>query len=346
MNPAEPRFRMPAEWHTHERTLVAWPVRETMCEPDRYAPVCQAYADLVGALARFEPVTVLVNPGEKSLLEDRFHGLPVTVTQVPHDDSWIRDSGPTIVLDEAGNRSGVDWRFNAWGEKYPAWERDDRVAAAVLKSLGLPRRHAPLIMEGGSFHVDGQGTLLTTEECLLHPKRNPSLSREQIEEQLRAHLGIQKVIWLKYGLDGDETDGHVDNVACFAGPGTILIQTCTDPTDPNYARTQENLAVLHGETDAAGRPLRVVPIPQPPARMHGGQRLTLSYINFCLVNGGLLLPLFGGDAHEQDRSAEVLFRRIFPDRTLVLLEGTNLVREGGNLHCATQQIPMGGKRCP
>ena len=346
MVPSEFNFAMPPEWDKHERTFISWPVRESMVCPEDYGSVCEGYAGIVKAVSEFEPVTLIVNPGEAERVRPLFAGHAVTLLEVGHNDSWLRDNGPTFVRDPSGKLGGVNWQFNAWGGKYAPWDLDDAVAPAILEACGIQRFDAPLVMEGGSFHVDGEGTLITTEECLLNPNRNPHLSRGQIEAYLKQYLNVEKIIWLKRGLSGDETDGHVDNVACFAAPGKILMQVCDDPEDENYSITHENMAILQESTDAKGRPLEVIPVPQPPAVKIGDRRLTLSYINFYFVNGGIILPVFGGAAAETDRRAEQVLRAVFPERRIRTVDGMAVVKEGGNVHCITQQMPVSSKRRP
>jgi len=343
MNPRDLSYQMPPEWAEHSRTIVSWPVQASMVYPDEYEETCGAYADMVRAIAEFEPVTVLVNPEDMDAVSGLFGGNGrIECLAVEHNDSWVRDNGPTFITSvEDGSLAGVNWKFNAWGGKYAPWDLDDAVAVKVLEHYGVKRFDAPLVMEGGSFHVDGEGTLITTEECLLNPNRNPELSREEIEAYLQKYLNVNKVIWLRRGLDGDETDGHVDNIACFAAPGKVILQVCGDPEDANYAITQENLKILREAVDAKGRQLEVIPIAQPPYREHNGHRLTLSYINFYFVNGGIILPVFGADAEETDRLAEEKLREVFPERAVRRVDGMGIIREGGNVHCATQQIPKG-----
>jgi agmatine deiminase len=331
---------MPAEWEKHQRTFLEWPVRESLIWKENYSEVCEGYAETARAIAGFEPVTVIVNPGSEQEAES-LCGDFARLVMIPHNDAWIRDNGPTFVWDNEKRLSGISWNFNAWGEKYTPYNLDDAVARRLLAHFHVPCLQAGIVLEGGSIHVDGQGTLLTTEQCLLNPNRNPQLSREQIEEVLKQHLNISKIIWLKRGLFGDETDGHVDNVACFAKPGVVLLQSCHDPEDPNFGITRENLDSLHGASDAMGRSLEVVEIPQPPARLYNGVRLTLSYLNFYFVNGGIVLPVFGGDAAATDRRAKEILRKIFPDRTVAAVDGMKLIKEGGNVHCITQQMPEG-----
>lgn len=333
-------YRMPAEWERHAHTFLSWPVRAAMVSPGNYEAVTGAYAAAARAAAAFEPVCVLTNPGEEDAVRARCGGA-VSLLAVPHDDAWLRDNGPAFVRNGAGALAGISWRFNAWGEKYHPFAQDDALAMRLLGLLGVPCREQNIVLEGGSVHTDGEGTLLTTAQCLLHPNRNPHLQKEQIESALCAALGVSRVIWLPYGVFGDETDGHVDNVACFAAPGVVLLQTCRDAADPNFAASQANRAALAAARDARGRPLHIIEIEQPPARFENGARLALSYLNFYLVNGGLLLPVFGGEAARTDRAAAETLRAAFPGRRVVTLDGMPLIREGGNIHCITQQMPAG-----
>jgi len=345
MLPVDANFQMPAEWARHLRTFVAWPVRSSMCHPDHFENIQDGYSEIVQAIREFEPVTVIVNPGEtdriRRLIPVAASTHPVDFLELPHNDSWIRDSGPTILRSPDGHLAGINWQFNAWGGKYSPWDLDDALAPAILDHYGVRRFDAPLVMEGGSFHTDGEGTLLTTEECLLHPNRNPALTREQIERYLRQYLGVAKVIWLKRGLAGDETDGHVDNIACFAAPGKVLIQVCDDPADDNAEITRNNLAILARATDAMGRRLEIVPIRQPPRQDEDGQRLTLSYLNFYFVNDGIILPVFGGATGETDEKACATLAGLYPGRRIRRINGLGIISEGGNVHCATQQMTEG-----
>lgn len=337
MNPTDFYYKMPPEWAPHERTFISWPVQDSMCYPDQHESVCQGYAEIIRAIAEFEPVTVIVNPGEQEQVM-RIVGRPgIAYEPIAHNDAWIRDNGPTFLVDPAGQLAGVNWKFNAWGGKYSPWDLDDKVAPQILESVKATRFDAPLVMEGGSLHTDGEGTLITTEECLLNPNRNPGLGRGDIEEYLRQYTGVEKIIWLKRGLSGDETDGHVDNIACFAAPGKVILQVCDDPKDENYAITQENLRILEEATDAQGRKLEVVTIQQPPRADYEDSRLTLSYLNFYFVNGGIILPVF--DAQETDAAVEQTLTRLFPDRKVKTVNGLAVIREGGNVHCLTQQMP-------
>lgn len=352
MYPGQLNYTMPAEWAAHERTFISWPVQDSMVYPDRYEEVCAGYAEFIEAIAEFEPITVLVNSGDLERVQGRFAqadtGRPaagsnerISFLPIEHNDAWLRDNGPTFVVNSQGELGGVNWGFNAWGGKYSPWELDDAVAPQMLKALNVKQFDAPLVLEGGSIHTDGEGTLLTTEECLLNPNRNPQMSREEIEAAVKNFVNVEQIIWLKRGLSGDETDGHIDNVACFAAPGKILLQVCDDPNDENYAITRENLAILGQAVDAQGRKLEIIPIPQPPQAFYEGTRLTLSYLNFYFVNGGIILPVFGGEAAETDRQAAKILGELYPERRIRTVNGMAIIREGGNVHCTTQQMPAG-----
>ena len=343
MYPTNLNYKMPAEWVKHTRTYISWPVQSSMCHPEDFDEVCRGYTEIIQAIAEFEPVTVVGNQVDSEKFDRLFQNDRIEFLFIEHNDAWLRDNGPTFLIQDTGEVAGVNWRFNAWGGKYVPWDLDDQVASRILDSVGLKRFDAPLVMEGGSLHVDGEGTLLTTEQCLLNPNRNPELTREQIEAELKKFLNIQKVVWLKSGLDGDETDGHVDNISCFAAPGKVLIQVCDDPEDANYAITQENLVILGRETDALGRKFEIIPIHQPPKLLDKNTRLTLSYLNFYFVNGGIILPVFGGEAGETDQLAEQVLSELFPERRIRTVNGMAIIREGGNVHCTTQQMPAGKK---
>lgn len=339
IRPAEDGFHMPAEWAPHTRCWMEWPCRaETW--GDRIEAAREAYAEVARAIAQFEPVTMITKPknvAEVSILLGS--ATRINTLSLPHDDSWMRDNGPTFVVDGRGQVAGVDWKWNAWGNKYPDHDRDATVAEAVLQHLGMRRYAAPFVLEGGAIHTDGEGTLLTTESVLLNPNRNGAVTHAEMEELLAAHLGIRKVVWLGQGLQDDDTDGHVDNLACFARPGVVLALTTSDSADGNYEVMQDNLARLRAATDAQGRTLEVVEIEQPRSQLHAdGRRLPLSYINFYLANGGLVMPVF---EDPQDDRAFDLLSRAFPDREVVQVPAVDIVHGGGGIHCITQQQPAG-----
>lgn len=353
--PAADGFRMPAEFEPHSGCWMAWPERPDNWR-DRARPAQEAFAAVAEAIAVTEPVTMVASGAQlercRSLLPPA-----VRVLEAATDDAWLRDTGPTFVVD-GGGRRGVDWRFNAWGGHagglYPSWERDDRLAATVLEVEGADRYRAPLVLEGGSIHVDGEGTVLTTEECLLNRNRNPELSRDQVERALCDYLGAEKVVWLGRGVFEDETDGHVDNLACFARPGVVLLSWSEDEDDPQHAISRDALARLEAATDARGRSFEVVPLPSPGALAataaeaagvqpspgtrprRAGDRLAASYVNFYLANSRLILPLL--DRRHDDEAAEIL-EGCFGDREVVGVPAREILLGGGNVHCITQQVP-------
>jgi agmatine deiminase len=354
--PAADGYRMPAEFEPHSGCWMAWPER-----PDNWRlgaqPAQRAFAAVAEAIAASEPLTMAASAAQ---LERCRAQLPasVRVVEIATDDAWIRDTGPSFVVDDGGGRRGVDWRFNAWGGLegglYSSWERDDRVAAAVLEIEAADRYRAPIVLEGGAIHVDGEGTVMTTEECLLNPNRNPGLSRAQIEAALHDYLGTEKAIWLGRGVHGDETDGHVDNLACFARPGVVLLSWAEDESDPQGAISREALERLEAATDARGRSLEIVRLPSPgPLAMsaeeasgvepaagtqprRAGDRLAASYANFYLGSGRIVLPLL--DRRFDAEAAEIL-RGCFPGREVVGVPAREILLGGGNIHCITQQVP-------
>jgi len=353
-------FRMPGEFEPHSGCWMIWPERSDNWRLGA-KPAQLAFAAVAAAIARFEPVTVGVSTGQ--FINARAH-LPAAVrlVELTTNDAWVRDTGPTIVVNERGQRRGVDWIFNAWGGLngglYFPWDQDDLVARKVLEIEGLDRYRAPLIMEGGAIHVDGEGTCLTTEECLLNTNRNPALEREQIEQHLRTYLGVQTVIWLGRGVFNDETDGHVDNLCCFARPGEVCLTWTDDRRDPQFARSRDALERLLDARDSRGRQLKVHKIMQPgPLKMtaeeaagidrvattherKAGLRLAGSYVNFYIANRGVVVPLLD---KKRDKSALKALQRIFPEREVIGVPAREILLGGGNIHCITQQIPRGAR---
>ena len=328
---------MPAEWEPHQRTFIAWPCRASLWgSAAALERARHAYAEVARAIAKFEPVTMLANP-EHMRAAWALCGDAVTISAHEMDDSWIRDTGPSFVRDGQGGLAGVQWRFNGWGGKYLPHDRDARIATEILNDLGLACHAPPLVAEGGALHADGAGTLLTTEQCLLNPNRNPGMQCGEVEAILKSMLGASRVIWLGQGLSGDETDGHVDNVACFAAPGRIILQGCADPADANFSIAADNRARLMAARDARGLPLEIVELPAPRMRIGSdGRSLTLSYVNFYLVNGGLIMPAFDDPA---DAPARQILAGLFPGRKIVQLDALDIVAGGGGIHCITQQMP-------
>jgi agmatine deiminase len=359
--PTADGFRMPGEFAPHEGCWMAWPERPDNWRLDA-GPAQEAFAAAAEAIAVSEPVTMAASAAQLERCRAALSAA-IRVVEIATDDAWIRDTGPSFVVDGHGGRRGVDWVFNAWGGLdgglYSPWERDDRVAAQVLEIEGADRYRAPLVLEGGSIHVDGEGTALTTEECLLNRNRNPGLSKEQIERALLDYLGAEKVIWLGQGVFNDETDGHVDNLACFARPGVVLLSWSGDKSDPQHAISADALRRLEMATDARGRSLEVVRLSSPgpllssaeeaagvePAAgtqpRRGGDRLAASYANFYIANSRVVMPLL--DQRHDDEAAAVL-RDCFPGREVIGIPAREILLGGGNVHCITQQVPTASAR--
>lgn len=332
------RFVMPAEWAPHEATWLSWPHnRETW--PDELEQAQAALAAGVEALAEGEAVHI--NTTEPAPLERRFPALigrrRVVLHPIPTNDAWCRDHGAIVVRDGNGDRVALDFRFNAWGGKYPPWDLDDAVAPAMAATLGLPCVSVDMVLEGGAIDVNGEGTLLTTEQCLLNPNRNPTMGRGDIEAMLARYLGARRVVWLGEGIVGDDTDGHVDDITRFVAPATVVTVVARDPADENYAPLQDNLARLARVRLPDGRPLEVLQLPMPPALRKDGKRLPASYANFYIGNRVVLVPTFG--AAEEDEAAVALLARSFPGRRMVPIDARALVVGLGTFHCLTQQIP-------
>ncbi len=349
-------FSMPAEFSPHEACWMLWPQR-----PDtwRYGakPAQQAFVAVATAIAESETVYVGVNDEQ---YENARNQLPpqVRVVELSSNDAWMRDVGPTFLTHPDGRLAVVDWQFNAWGGLdgglYFPWDKDRRIRTKIAEMLGIPRFTVPVVLEGGAIHVDGEGTLLTTEECLLNPNRNPHLSRADMEQVLEDTLGIEKVIWLPRGCYLDETDGHVDNLCCFVAPGEVVVTWCDDEDDPQHAICREALAALESTTDARGRKLRVHKLPQPgplfieedeasgldrlnssyPRRP--GDRMAGSYVNFYIGNSVVVMPLLDPARDEQARN---ILQELFPGRRVIGVPAREILLGGGNIHCITQQQP-------
>jgi agmatine deiminase len=317
---------------------MAWPCR-TELWGERMAAARKACAEVAKAIAQYEPVTMIARP--ELAAEASLHcGQGISVLPLEHDDSWTRDVAPTFVLDRAGALAGVDWRYNGYGERAPAFDRDARLAETICARLEVARFAAPIVFEGGAVHVDGEGTALVCVASALDPRRNPGFTRDGIEGVLADHLGVAKVIWLEHGFEGDATGGHVDNVACFVRPGAAMALTCRDAADTNFAPFQDNLTRLRAERDAQGRELQVIEVEQPAPRFRpDGSRLTTSYVNFYLANGAVILPMFGDP---MDDAAHDTISAAFADRHAIQIDVSDLVYGGGGIHCITQQQPATG----
>jgi agmatine deiminase len=349
-------FFLPAEFSKHSGCLLIWPDRPDTWGEDPSAAQ-NAFAHVISAIAASEKVYVLVNLQSRESAE-KLVGDVSEILSIPSDDSWARDVSPTFLTD--GNRLlGINWSFNAWGGEvdglYFPYDRDNAIAPAFCRVLDIPcLDRSDFVLEGGSIHSDGEGTLLVTEECLLSAGRNPSLTKQEIEKVLCQTLSVQKILWLPYGIYQDETNGHVDNIATFAAPGRVILAWTDDPCDPQYARCLADFDYLNSQTDAKGRHLEIVklPLPKPiyvtreeadqvawfdghPTRTEG-ERLAASYVNFYLSNGAVVMPFFG-DPHDQ--LAAKILGDLFPTRTVVPISARTILLGGGNIHCITAQIP-------
>jgi agmatine deiminase len=323
-------LRMPAEWTPHERCVMAWPTRAEMWGT-QFAAAKADYASVARAVARTEPVLMVANPGEGAEAAKACAKADIEVVEWSIDDSWTRDMGAVIVADGDEHRA-VDFVFNSWGEKFLPYDEDARFASRMAEALKVePVDASPFVLEGGAITVDGEGTLITTEQCLLNPNRNPTLSRAQIEGELRRWLGVDRIIWLPYGiLEDDDTDGHVDNVAAFVGPGRVVAQTTSDRDDPNYERLYRNFVLLQ----TAG--LDVIALDVLARATVDGEAVVVPPLNAYLANGSVIVPVTDG---APARRALGVWQEIFPDREIIGVAGASLAYGGGGVHCITQQVP-------
>lgn len=369
-SPVSNGFHMPAEWEPHSQTWLGWPERGDNWR-DNAVHSQKVFAKVATAISKFEPVTVCASAAQ---WDNARRQLPhnVRVIEMSMNDSWFRDSGPTFVVNKSKSSpanttkkvAGIDWNFNSWGGAedgcYTDWSLDLLVAKKIISVERLHRFPQSIILEGGSIHVDGEGTCLTTEECLLNKNRNPHLTKVQIEDELKAYLGVKKIVWLPRGLFGDDdTNGHVDNMCCFVKPGVVLLSWTDDKSDPHYERGAEAFSVLSNSTDANGRKFQIIKLHIPgPLYMTqeeadgviqdgngkprlASTRLAASYVNFYIANGAIITPQFG-DKKWDDEAVRVL-SLAFPDHEVVRIEGAReIVLAGGNIHCITQQQPA----CP
>ncbi len=355
-------IRFPGEFEPHEGTLMVWPERPGSWGKDSSGAE-RAFTDIIEALLEVEKVWLVVSPKAAPAVRERFAGQErLTIIEAETDDSWARDIGPTFVFSKEG-RLAVNWSFNAWGGEvdglYASWEKDDRLARTFAAAIGNEVLDAaPFVLEGGSIHTDGEGTLMVTESCLLSAGRNPSLTKAEIEERLKTYLGVAKVLWLPRGIYMDETNEHVDNVVAFIRPGEVVLAWTDNREDPQYELSAQDLAYLEGETDAKGRKINVhkLPIPDVPVccsaedidnyvfepgedTREAGERLAASYVNFYFANGIALVPQFGGENAESDARAVKILAELCPERRIVPISARDILLGGGNIHCITQQVP-------
>ncbi len=351
-------YRMPGEFEEQRGVWMLWPER---CDNWRMGakPAQKAFLEVAEAIARFESVTVGVSAEQYQNARAKLSPA-IRVVEITTDDAWVRDSGPTFLVNDKGDLRAVDWSFNAWGGLvdglYFPWANDDRVAQKICEIEGVDSyRTEGFVLEGGSIHVDGEGTVLTTEMCLLSEGRNPHLTKEEIEQNLLDYLGCEKVIWLRDGIDPDETNGHIDDVACFVAPGEVACIWCDDPSHPFYREAQAAYEALSQATDAKGRRLKVhkLCLTSKPCYLKGAETIDYaegsiprkdgevsiaSYMNFLIINGAVILPQYGD---ENDALAVEQVQAMFPDRQIIGVPTVEVAYGGGNIHCITQQIPKG-----
>lgn len=332
--PRSDGFHMPAEWFPHQRCFMAWPTRRSMWA-ELFEQAKEDYAAVARTIARFEPVSMVCRPGCSR--EVRNHcGSEVDVVELPIDDSWTRDNGPIFVVNDRGELAVVDFGFDAWGGKFHPYDHDAALTEALASLLGVRRYAAPIVLEGGAFFVDGEGTLVTTEGPLLE-RRNGNATKEYVEGVLGDYLGVDRVIWLESYPDTG-TDGHVDGIAQYVRPGVLALLVPDDPADANYEHSRRNVEYLKGAHDARGRPLDVVTISLTGAGSVGGHAVEMFYMNFYLANGAVVVPM--GDSRSDQLALERL-EEVFPERAVVGVPGSTLSFGGGGPHCITQQMPEG-----
>ncbi|MEZ6137242.1 MAG: agmatine deiminase family protein [Pirellulaceae bacterium] len=339
MNTTSPHV-WPAEWARQAATWIAWPHNlETW--PGRFQSIPSVYVRFISTLASVQPVHVLSGgPAASPPAASRLANIAnVTIHEIPTDDTWIRDYGPTFVKRKSDKELvGIDWKFNAWGGKYPPFDLDAAAAEAVCRKAGCTRSMSSMYCEGGALEGDGQGTLLTTSSCLLSPTRNPGWSREMVEDELKRQLGVSVIVWVDGGgLAGDDTDGHIDQLARFVAPGVVVAAVSSNINDPNHDGLLRNVRILRQSKDVAGQPLQVVELPTPPPRFIDGKRVPESYCNFLFANGIVIVPTFGNS--ETDKAAIEILASLIPARTIVPLDSSELIWGLGSFHCASQQQP-------
>lgn len=362
--PTDDGFYMPAEFSKHSATVMIWPERPgSWCYEAKFAE--KVFAEIIEKIAEFEKVFVLASNKKFHHAKACLEGVKnAEVLNINSDDAWARDTAPTFVVNGKGDIRAVDWLFNAWGGEYDGlyanWDNDDKIPYELCKKLGIALYDAhPFVLEGGSIHTDGEGTLITTEECLLSKGRNPQLTKAEIEEKLNKYLGINKTIWLPKGIYNDETNGHIDNICAFVAPTEVVLAWCDDENDPQYAISKACLDILENSTDNKGRKIKVhkLPVPKIPVTVtendikgyifedgedtrEVGERLAASYVNFYFCNGAVILPQFGGENAESDRVAAEILEIVCKDRKIIPIYARDIIVGGGNIHCITQQIPF------
>ena len=341
--PRELGFSMPAEWAPHRGTWLSWPHKEASW-PGKFEPVPAVFAEMVRTLAPQEEVHINAGPEVEARAREALRVAGVPLTNVffhanPSNDAWCRDHGPCFVQRKVGGKTEeaiVDWGYNAWGGKYPPFDLDDVIPTRIGAEYGIQVFHPGIVMEGGAIDVNGAGTLMTSESCLLNPNRNPQLSKGEIEQYLKDFYGVRHILWLGDGIAGDDTDGHIDDMTRFTDARTLVTCVEPDPTDENHAPLAENLERLRGMVDQDGRAFRILELPMPPALYQDDQRLPASYANFYIGNGVVLMP---GYHPATDARARAVLAQAFPDREIVVIDSIDLVWGLGSFHCVSQQWP-------
>ena len=336
------RYLMPAEWEPHKGTWIAWPHNRDHW-PDKFEPIPGTFAEIIKKLTKSEKVFLLVNDemmeqdARRLLIENESILSQIEFVRIPTDTSWTRDYGPIFVRDTQGKLCVTDWIFNSWGNKYPPFDLDDIVPKKICQQFGFSLLEPGIVLEGGSIDVNGKGSLLTTEQCLLNSNRNPKLTRDQIEKYLNEFLGVTNVLWLKQGIIGDDTDGHIDDLARFTDPSTIVCAVETDVNDENYGILKKNYNDLCGMRDEQGKSFNIITLPTPDPVYFKNQRLPASYMNFYIANKSVLLPTF---RCEKDQEAQRILQKFFPTRPVVGIDCTDLIWGLGAIHCSTQLQPL------
>ncbi|MEX2382939.1 MAG: agmatine deiminase family protein [Opitutales bacterium] len=341
-SPVELGFRMPAEWEKQEAVWFSWPVNRSTW-PEIFESIPLAFAKMVAAVTRFEEVRIncphrLQEIARGSLMEAKTDLERVRFFDHETDDAWCRDHGPIFLRnDMTGEVAVTDWQYNAWGGKYPPFDNDNRIPEKIAAALGLRRFSIPVVLEGGSIEVDGQGQLLTTEACLLNPNRNPHLSRAQIEEVMAENLGVRHFLWLRDGIVGDDTDGHIDDICRFFRPDALVAVREENPRDDNYRILKENEERLSSFRTAQGKPFELCFLPMPDPVWRDNLRLPASYANYLVINDAVLVPAFR-QPHKDGCAREIL-GHCFPGREILLIDCLDLVLGLGTVHCVSQQQP-------
>ena len=343
-NPQQQNYFMPPEWHPHECCWMQWPHefqnKNSYQEVESWSHFDfekgrHKWAEVAKAISNYEKVNMIVHPQDIEIATKLLHD-SINIFEFNNDDCWARDSGATFLLNDKKKLGGVDWEFNGWG-KFTPRDSDNKIAKFMIDKSSGTYFKSQMVLEGGSIHVNGSGTLITTEQCLLNKNRNPKLTKREIEENLEKYLNIEKIIWLKHGTD-EGTDGHIDNIACFVDETKVLALSCNDKLDPFYEKLNENLEILKTSVDSKGRSLEVIEIEMSYKRLIPNDDEPSSYINFYIANNGIVMPSF--DDKNADTNAQNIIQSIFPKRKLIVINGIDISLGGGNIHCITQQQPL------